>query len=269
MSWENVFYVTLLQGFGIAKPLQHLLSCHQVMKDKLNLNLKDEQVTVFKKQGFLIFDRITTDQEIEWLKGIYDRIIEEMKVYCPEKIALLADQQQLPLAGGREILVWIPSPELVFPQLIDTIYFRNTLKIVAHLLNVEETKVIGRVRLYLKPARFGAEMPWHQDAAYPGSLDLLKIWMPLDPATPENGCLHFIPGSHLGGIIPHRPYEGDRTGSGLIADGVQYSQAVVCPLAPGGATVHHCHTLHYSRPNKTVQQRRALVVSCRAEEQSV
>lgn len=233
------------------------------MKDKLNLNLKNEQAIIFEKQGFLSLDRITTDDEIEWLKGIYDRIIEEMTVYSPENIALLAAQQQLPLAGGKEILVWIPSPELVFPQLKDTIYFRNALKIAAHLLNVKETKVIGRVRLYLKPAHFGAEMPWHQDAAYPGSLDLLKIWMPLDPATSENGCLHFIPGSHLEGIKPHRLHEGDKTDSGLVADRVETFQAVGCPLAPGGATVHHCHTLHYSRPNKTDQQRRALVISCR------
>ncbi|NES82157.1 MAG: phytanoyl-CoA dioxygenase family protein [Moorea sp. SIO2B7] len=236
------------------------------MKDKLSLALKDEQVTIFEKQGFLSFDRITTDQEIEWLKEIYDRIVEKMTVYSPETIAQLAAQQKLPLAGGKEILVWIPSPELIFPQLIDAIYFRNALKIAAHLLNVQQTKVIGRVRMYLKPAYFGAEMPWHQDAAYLGSIDSLKIWMPLDPATSENGCLHFIPGSHLGGIKPHRPYEGDTTGSGLIADGVEAFQAVVCPLAPGGATVHHCHTLHYSRPNNTARQRRAFVISCRVAE---
>ena len=236
------------------------------MRCEWSLNLQAEQVTLFGKQGFISFDRITTDSEIECLKGIYDRIIEQMTVYSPERIALLAAQQQLPLAGGREILVWIPSPELIFPQLIDTIYFRNAIKIAAHLLNVEETNVIARVRIYLKPAYFGAEMPWHQDAAYPGSIDSLKIWMPLDPATSKNGCLHFIPGSHLGGIRTHRSYEGDRTGSGLIAERVEAFQAVVCPLAPGGATVHHCQTLHYSSPNKTEQQRRALVISCRVAE---
>lgn len=239
------------------------------MKEKFSFDLKDEQVSVFWKQGFLSFERITIDQEIEWLKGIYDRIVEQMRIYSPEKMALLAAQQQLPLASGGEILVWIPSPELFFPQLVDTIYFRNALKIAAHLLNVEETKVIGRVRMYLKPAHFGAEMPWHQDAAYPGSIDSLKIWMPLDPATSENGCLHFIPGSNLAGLRPHRTYEGDKTGLGLVVDEVGACQAVICPLAPGGATVHHSHTLHYSGPNKTDQQRRALVISCRIAEPKV
>lgn len=238
------------------------------MKDKLHIDLTDEFVSFFWKQGFLCLDRITTDQEIEWLKEIYDRIIEQKTIYTPEKIVELADQGKLPLADGREILVWIPSPEIVVPQLKDTIYFRNALKMAARLLNVEEAKVIARVRMYLKPARFGSEMPWHQDAAYPGSCDSLKIWMPLDPATIENGCLHFIGGSHLGGIRQHRPHESDRTGMGLTTDEVDPYIAVVCPLAAGGATVHHAHTLHYSRANKTDQQRRAFVITCKVAETS-
>lgn len=235
------------------------------MQDTLSLDLKNEWVSIFKKQGYLSFDLITTDREIEWLRGIYDRIVEQMTAYTPEKIALLAAQQKLPLGDGKEILVWIASPELIVPQLKDTIYFRNALKIAAHLLDVEETKVIGKVRMYLKPAHYGAEMPWHQDAAYANSRDRLKIWLPLDPATAENGCLHFIPGSHLEGIYPHRPC-GDKSGSGLIADGVEARRAVICPLPPGGATVHHCQILHYSRANRTDRQRRALVVSCRVAE---
>jgi Phytanoyl-CoA dioxygenase (PhyH) len=232
------------------------------MQDQVSFDLQDEQVNIFWQQGFLSLDRITTDAEIEWLKGIYDEIVTQMAGYSPAKIALLAAQQQLPLADGKEILVWIPSPELVFPQLLATKFFHNAIEIAAHLLNVDRGSIVGRIRIYLKPAHCGAEMPWHQDAAYPGSIDLLKIWMPLDPATPENGCLQFIPGSHLGGIEPHRPYEG----SGLIAEAVAADQAVVCPLPPGGATVHHCQTLHYSSPNQTDLQRRAVVVSCRVVE---
>ncbi len=232
------------------------------MQDPVSFDLHSEQVNLFWHQGFLSLERITTDDEIEWLKGIYDEIVTQMAGYSSTKIALLAAQQQLPLADGKEILVWIPSPELVFPQLLTTKFFHNAIQIAARLLNVDRSQILGRIRIYLKPAHCGAEMPWHQDAAYPGSIDLLKIWMPLDPATLENGCLQFIPGSHLGGIEPHHPYEG----SGLVAGAVVTDRAVVCPLPAGGATVHHCQTLHYSRPNQTDLQRRALVVSCRVVE---
>jgi ectoine hydroxylase-related dioxygenase (phytanoyl-CoA dioxygenase family) len=263
----SLFWAALVISFiGNIRIKNHYIFSIVIMKDILNLQLNNEQINTFQQQGFLSLKQITTAQEIERLKAIYDRLVEQMTEYLPEKIALLADRQALPLAGGTEILVWIPSPELVMPKLIDTIYFRNALKIAADLLQVEETQIIGRVRLYLKPAYFGAEMPWHQDAAYPGAIDCLKIWMPLDAATPENGCLHFIPGSHLGGIIPHHSYEGDPSGCSLRAEGAEALPTVVCPLAPGGATVHHSHTLHYSNANKTAQQRRALVISCRVSD---
>jgi ectoine hydroxylase-related dioxygenase (phytanoyl-CoA dioxygenase family) len=234
------------------------------MTDALSLGLTSEQVNTFWQQGFLSLDRITTDREIAYLQEIYDRIIEQITLYSPAKIAELAANEQLPLAGGKEILVWIASPELFFPELLDTDYFRNALKMAANLFKVTETRVTGKVRMYYKPAQYGAEMPWHQDVATHGSADFLKIWMPLDPATIKNGCLQFIPGSHLAGRLPHRPcHEQDPTGGGLTVNGVDPLQAVICPLKPGGATIHHCQTLHYSNANKTDQQRRAFVISCR------
>jgi Phytanoyl-CoA dioxygenase (PhyH) len=234
------------------------------VSDALSFGVTDEQISLFWQQGFLSLERITTDREIEWLREVYDRIVNQITIYSPEKIAALAANQQLPLADGKEILVWIASPEIFFPELLDTFYFRNSLKMAAGLFQVDETKIAGKVRMYYKPAQYGAEMPWHQDVATHGTADFLKIWMPLDPASIENGCLHFIPDSHLAGRLPHRPcYEQDATGGGLTVDGVDAEQAVVCPLAPGGATIHHCQTLHYSRANKTDQQRRAFVISCR------
>lgn len=43
----------------------------------------------------------------------------------------------------------------------------------------------------------------HQDASYlymnpPETL--VGFWIPLEDATPENGCLWFVPGSHRGGV---------------------------------------------------------------------
>ena len=53
----------------------------------------------------------------------------------------------------------------------------------------------------LKPPR-GREKPWHQDHAYfnlPLDTPIVGVWIALDEATPENGCMHVIPGSHREG----------------------------------------------------------------------
>ena len=61
--------------------------------------------------------------------------------------------------------------------------------------------------MIFKPAQYGAETPWHQDEAYWNPdvyLNSLSVWMPLDAATVESGCMQFIPGSHKDDLRWHR-----------------------------------------------------------------
>ena len=232
------------------------------MKDKFDIDLTNEQVDFFWQNGYLCLNQLTTNQEIEWLKRVYDDLIK-LKMACTAKeLDELAKQQKLPFDNGKSLLVWIPFPEKIVPELRQAMYFKNSLKIAARLLRVEEAKVIGDGRMFFKPAQYGSQMPWHQDAAHPGSCDILKVWMPLDTVGVENGCLQFIKGSHLEGLRPHRSYPGDPSGLSLVTDDVDILKAAICPLPPGGATVHHRCTLHHSRANTTEIPRRAFVTVC-------
>ena len=58
-----------------------------------------------------------------------------------------------------------------------------------------------------KPAGTGARTPWHQDEAYwdpEWQYQNASIWMPLQVATVENGCMHYIPGTHKLGLVKHK-----------------------------------------------------------------
>lgn len=232
------------------------------MQNKFEVNLTSEQVSFFWQHGYLCLDRITTDQELEWLRIVYDDLIKLRMKYTEEELDELAGQQKLPFDYGQSLLVWIPFPETIVPELKQAIYFKNSLKIAASLLRVEDDKVIGDGRMFFKPPQYGSQMPWHQDAAHIGSYDILKVWMPLDEVTVENGCLQFIQGSHLEGLRPHYSYPGDPSGLSLITDDVDSSQAVICPLPAGGASIHHRNTLHHSKANTTKTPRRAFVTVC-------
>lgn len=70
----------------------------------------------------------------------------------------------------------------------------------------------GRVLLQemalVTPPKVSGEKPWHQDAAYFRGSDpnlMFGVWIALDRATRENGCMEVIPGSHLRGPAPHVP----------------------------------------------------------------
>jgi ectoine hydroxylase-related dioxygenase (phytanoyl-CoA dioxygenase family) len=89
----------------------------------------------------------------------------------------------------------------------------------------------------------------------------MSIWMPLQEATIENGCLWFMPKSHEWEILPHHSIGDDPRIHGLeLADTSVIVDPVSCPLKPGGITLHRNRTAHYAGPNTTDSGRRALIL---------
>jgi phytanoyl-CoA hydroxylase len=122
----------------------------------------------------------------------------------------------------------------------------------------------GRVLLQemalVKPPKVSGEKPWHQDAAYFRGSDpnlMFGIWIALDPATRENGCMEVIPGSHLRGPAPHVPAE-DINLCTIRPDLLRLDDRVALPMEPGDALVFHSLVHHYTAANRSDQRRRAL-----------
>jgi ectoine hydroxylase-related dioxygenase (phytanoyl-CoA dioxygenase family) len=90
----------------------------------------------------------------------------------------------------------------------------------------------------------------------------ISIWVPLQAATRENGCMQFVPRSHRWEVTAHQPIGDDPRVIGLeVAAPQNYERtAVVCELPPGGATVHHCRMMHYTGPNRSAEPRRAYIL---------
>ena len=62
-------------------------------------------------------------------------------------------------------------------------------------------------QVFCKPAHTGRKIPWHQDGKYwpMRPLATVSAWIAIDDATPANGNMRFIPGSHRDRrVIPHR-----------------------------------------------------------------
>ena len=225
------------------------------MTDIKPIDLSDAQVQFFQANGFVEIGQISTAQELDWVGEIYDAIITREHGCAPGVINREDGREDG--AEPPRALVKIMSPEHMAPALKLTSLLCQARQAATRLLGVDDTALRCGWRFFLKPAH-GGETPWHQDAAYrPPPHDGVNIWMPLDPATPDNGCMQYIGGSHRGGIRPHIE-EGNR----LVAMGVDTSHSVECPLAPGEAIAHHFRTLHGARPNQTSRPRRALVVVC-------
>ncbi len=107
---------------------------------------------------------------------------------------------------------------------------------------------------------------WHQDYSY-WPLDRpigLTMWIALDDATQDNGCLNYLPGSHS---------QGERQPADFVAGAVLGTAAelpplvvdeaarVSVPVAAGTVLVHDPLVLHMSFGNSTTTARRAWSVS--------
>jgi ectoine hydroxylase-related dioxygenase (phytanoyl-CoA dioxygenase family) len=221
--------------------------------------LTQDQIVFFQDKGYLAIDAIATPDEVELMRAAYDRLFaEEAGWDSGDRFDLAGtDEKDAPAA-----LPQLLNPARYAPE-FETLACRERALAMARQLLGETAHSQGDHAI-LKPAGMGAATPWHQDEAYWNpelAYRALSVWIPLQEATPQNGCMHFLPGSHQGEVLAHHAINHDPRIHGLEVDvAVDMRQAVACPLPAGGATFHHARTLHYTGENRTDQPRRAYIM---------
>jgi len=225
-------------------------------------DLSSAQVAFFHENGYLAIPRLTSDEDVARLRASYDRI------FAAHAGRELGDH--FDLAGrddeeGKESLPQILHPARYAPEMNDSELLGNTARVARQLLGPDAECEIAHA--IFKPARFGAETPWHQDAAYWSPemrYTAISIWVPLQEATEENGCMQFVPKSHMLDVVPHRSINDDPRIHGLeihpfARDHVKSFAS--CPLPAGGATFHGPYMLHHTGANRSTVPRRALILN--------
>jgi len=122
-------------------------------------------------------------------------------------------------------------------------------------------------QLFCKPAHHGGVVAWHQDYSYwtrTEPMAHLTCWIGLDDSTVDNGCLHYIPGSHRWPLLPITGLAGDMTAIRNVLNDEQWDQfqhPVAVELKAGECAFHHPLMVHGSFENRTSQPRRATVIN--------
>jgi chlorinating enzyme len=115
-----------------------------------------------------------------------------------------------------------------------------------------------------KPAGTGKRVPWHQDGEYwpIRPLATCSAWIALDDATPENGCLRVIPGSHKQQRLrAHNRNDSDALVLNQELDASEYdeSEAEDIVLKAGQLSLHDVYLVHGSEPNRSTKRRAGYV----------
>ena len=113
-----------------------------------------------------------------------------------------------------------------------------------------------------KPPRTGKRVGWHEDSSYWAKsldpMDVVTVWLAIDPATRDNGCMRVIPRTHHNGYseyVTSSDQESTVFGNEIVGEQVDESKAVDCILAPNQCSLHHAKLVHGSEANTSDTRR--------------
>jgi phytanoyl-CoA hydroxylase len=218
----------------------------------------DDQIALFHEQGYLVIHDAFDGAEVDdALAGLLDLIGGKYPAYrgvqyeknARDLVAAHPGEQRQDsvrklwkmVEHERRIAALARRPQL--------------LALLARLIG--DTPELFQDQALLKPPLIGREKPWHQDNAYfnlPPQTTVVGVWIALDEATPENGCMYVIPGSHRQGPVIHFK----RRDWQICDTDVAADAAWTVPLKPGGCLIFHGLLHHGTPPSRSPQRRRAL-----------
>lgn len=216
----------------------------------------------FEAQGYVVlkgfFERETLQAARAALSRLVDRCAE--RLLAEGKIAHLFAEEPFETRLYRLYENRLDEAPMSFrPEL----HLAGLFGIFFHpkLLDLVETALGPEIRLYPNytarpklPQWKGTEVLWHQDGGYTSgesqTLRMLNCWTPLVPATVENGCMEFIPGTHRLGVVPHvrRQYYLEIAPEHLAP---RREQAVAIEADPGDLVLFHNLLFHRGLPNRS------------------
>ena len=229
------------------------------------MKLTPQQVEQFQEKGYLkIPHRLITDNHLDLLREHYDALFAKKRGTSGEgmrNLAVVGDSEQDETADRSEEMLQIMEMWHYDEVYRELLYHEPLLDIAENLIG-PNIQLFHDQALY-KPAHHGGEVPWHQDNGYwrCTPANLVSIWMALDDADEDNGCMNVIPGSHLENAPDHdRAISEKGELPALLQANVDENRAAPVPLKAGYAMVHHCLMLHQTNPNRSQRRRRAMVI---------
>ncbi len=158
-----------------------------------------------------------------------------------------------PIAGAAR-----SKSHLLFTWVDELIRLPNVLDAIEDLIGPDI--LCWSTLWWIKEVNSESFVSWHQDVRYWGldTDDLVTAWIALSPASLESGCMHVLPGSHKGEVMPHTDEYKDEnllTRGQEIAVQIDESKTVPMALEPGEVSLHNVRIAHASEPNRSDDRR--------------
>jgi phytanoyl-CoA hydroxylase len=244
--------------------------------------LSQAQLQQFEDDGYVVVEGVLDpDRDLGPVMAEYETVLDAIATQLMAEGAIASSHRDLPFCGrliqicsesGRnfpqEFDISLPqtgitadTPLHTGPAVFQLLTAPRLLDLVEDLIGPEiYSNPVQHIRMKLpkhavaKASYSGlvSRIPWHQDSGVilpeADESTILTVWLPLNRATIENGCLQVIPGSHRRELLAHCPTE---KGVAIPEPLLPVLPAIPLPMRPGSVLLMTKRTVHSSLDNIT------------------
>ena len=249
-----------VQQFGRISPTEYVLS--------------PQEIQDFHENGCCTLQNVLTEEEVSKIDIVFNRFLNREIPVPGKDFCDMSKPFSTPFEDWSIVNCMLPTR--YHPPLENNIYEMLTKSIACQLHPDLDMKKDYDQFLNKRPGKTDAVFSWHQDMGYWPSQKVLGVdetstctfSLAVDDSTEENGCLRYVPGSHIQRKLgEHRALNDSRDEGHALTIEVNESLGDKIQLAPakrGSVTIHNEYVVHGSGGNKMAdKQRRTYVIAYR------
>nr|WP_121273189.1 phytanoyl-CoA dioxygenase family protein [Pedobacter schmidteae] len=227
----------------------------------MKCELSTEQIQFFQSNGFIVIEDFLSAEELaQWREAVTEAVRDRNGIKMPGKDAktgmddgINKDSEYFSKVFDQLLNLWQTNDKVKEIMLDERIG-----KMAAQLSGASGIRIWHDQALFKRP--WANPTSWHLDTPFWSFSDrrALSIWVALDDATLENGCLYFIPASFKQTTFENK-------GIGKNMDGIfeaypQFAQvaSVSASMKAGSCSFHNGLTIHGAGANMSCGYRRAM-----------
>jgi ectoine hydroxylase-related dioxygenase (phytanoyl-CoA dioxygenase family) len=222
----------------------------------MNTDVTPGQIEFYQRNGFLVLADFLTSAELEAMRAAVTESVSRMG---RQKIA---GEGNVNLVEGDGFYDRVFLQRLNLWKINDTIrkFFLNPAlgEMLCKLAGTDGIRVWHDQTLQKLP--WANPTAWHLDNPYWSfhSREALSIWIALDDATLQNGCMYYLPGTHKLARFDNVEIGQEMAALFKLYPEFKHIEPVPAPMKAGTAGVHNGLTAHAAGPNMTPKPRRAM-----------
>lgn len=226
----------------------------------VNKTITSENIRFYKDYGYLVARGLCSPAEIAELKADTAKIFRGVYGHI-EGMVSVADEE----SDGDVLKKYlaIHFPHKISPVIKNYLSHPEIISVLKSIVS-PNLKCMQSMLFVKAPGKPGQS--WHQDEYYIPTRDksLIGVWIAIDDASVENGCLWVVPGSQrLGYIMPRVPNTSNEYSDKDTIDVSGYPKSEIIPLEAnkGDVVFFNGYLLHSSLRNKTEHTFRTALVN--------